>query len=191
MNMKKKTIYEIEFRLTKIFKDNAPEITAEEAKQIFADVLHTDCYDNAHINVQVFEVEKAERISTEDLIKQARLCFEHCIEGWNEEDACSKCMYTEFHRSSGAKFCVNQLDLAVLNRLEELHNQQTATPATQPEEQLAKIKKRPLARGGFAEICSHCEAELPFMDCGGEILHDENIGFCYHCGKKFEGRDEE
>lgn len=71
---KKETTVIAQIELTKILKGNEPIPTARELESSYSQILNAHTYDDAHINVKIFELKKEERISTEDLIKSARRC---------------------------------------------------------------------------------------------------------------------
>lgn len=118
--MKKETMIVTMLETTEILP-NCFEATIgiEELKQQMKQRLKAEFeglgFDDVNItNVKVFEIEKEERISTEDLIAAAR----HC----NEKNICNGCpIYNK---------CYYEISLVkeLADRLEELHNQQTATP---------------------------------------------------------------
>lgn len=114
------TTVEIVEILPNLSLSDAPiEVVKEQVKQRLIAKFLPLSFDNINIaNMQVFEIEKEERISTEDLIKG----FKHCT---TEED-CTGCVF-EHKCPSCAK-----LEEMVIGRLEEL-NQQTATPTEQPK----------------------------------------------------------
>lgn len=114
--MKKETTVIAQIELTKIHKGDEPIPTARELESAYSQMLNAHTYDDAHIKVKIFEAEK-EEISTEDLIA----AYRHCISYEN----CSEC------RIDNSCIGVSELERMVVDRLEELYNQQTATPTEQ------------------------------------------------------------
>lgn len=93
------------------FKQAIKEVWLQEMKNVLEGV------ENINItNMQVFELEKEERISTEELAEFANRCA---------SVGCYKCPFYE--KADSKNDCRGKLIKALAERLEELHNQQTAT----------------------------------------------------------------
>jgi hypothetical protein len=140
------------------FKDSVREELLQRLKN------DVDYVDNITVaNVQVFEIEKEERISTEDLINTAKMC------AIGDGRYCSTCPCNE-----GDEDCSDKLVGVLAERLEELHKQQKATPTEQPKEKMTKrkyllnnLEKFPLAvKEGVDKftIEGYCPSDFGFAD---------------------------
>ena len=166
MNLKKETTIIATVELTKHFSEIVSE-PIETFKQKVKESWHNDfkktfeTADNINItHVQVFEVEKAERISTEDLIAAARLCADDHL------NSCKKCLF--YGEGFGmSEDCYDKLKAMLADRLEELHNQLTATPTKHEENRSCDTCKFEHF-DAFEHPCSKCSC----CDCWEEQRGD-------------------
>lgn len=124
--MKKETTIIATVEITKVmknfsFENKTLEETKQDVKNSLTNHIKKDNWFNAdNVNVcdvKIFELEKEEHISTEDLIKYAKDCNNYAKFPF----ACRDCVF------DGAN-CKSNLVKALADRLEELRNQQKATP---------------------------------------------------------------
>ena len=139
--MKKEQTIITTIELTEIYKGDM-QVDAEEIELSFKNLLQTYNYDDAHIKVKVFEFEKEERISTEELADFANRCA---------SVGCYKCPFYE--KADSKNDCRGKLIKELADRLEELHNQQTATQ-TKPTFDCDDCKHR--NKFIWAEPCKQC-----------------------------------